>query len=313
MMRCVIVLTVISLLWASVLAGEAPLKSQPSRVPSGCKAAEGAQAEPYTKSDWAKAVVHEKTGIEFVFIPAGEFTMGTPSNEVGRTADEGPAHKVRISKPFYLGKYEVTQEQWTKIMGKNPSGFIGGDHPIYKGHRAYTLPPEVTEATMEKRPVEQTSWDDCKVFLEKAGGLRLPTEAEWEYACRAGTTGPYNCGDTISIDKVNFNGKPRQWEKGSFPPGRGSPIPVGVFAPNAWGLYDMHGNIYEYCCDRYAPDYYSKSPAEDPQGPAEGRLVVIRGGCWGSYAIACRSGKRYYVGPSERNFGMGLRAALEAK
>ncbi len=283
-------------------------------VPEGVSAARDAVAEAYTNTGWASEIVHDATGMEMVFVPAGEFEMGSPDSEPGHTKDESPMRKVRISKPFYIGKYEVTQAQWVKVMGANPSGFAGDKHPLERpGGRKRARPKELTEEDRDLRPVERVSWPECVDFLNKAGaGLRLPTEAEWEYACRAGTKTAYASGDALSTDDANFNGKEAQWEKTALGENRDGTIPVGLLPANAWGIHDMHGNVYEWCQDVYLTDSYVTGGCEDPVATGEKSYKVVRGGCWGSYAAACRSAKRYYMGASEHNFGLGLRAAVNA-
>ncbi|MBM4142456.1 MAG: formylglycine-generating enzyme family protein [Lentisphaerae bacterium] len=233
------------------------------RVPAGCRAASGAQAEPYTKSGWAQAVIHEASGMEMVYVPAGRFLMGTPieflpsQTERGFLAGEKP-HQVTLTRGFYMGKTEVTQTQWEQVIGYNPS--------LFKN-----VGPEA--------PVDTVSWDDCQEFCKKAGGgLRLPTEAEWEYACRAGTEGRY-------AGELEETG----WYLGNSD---GTTHPVGKKKPNAWGLYDMHGNVREWCQDVHASGY-PDGAATDPVGPAkEGEYRVVRGGSWADYAFFCRSAVR---------------------
>ncbi len=198
-------------------------------------------------------------GMKFVWIPAGSFMMGSPNKEKLRAASE-IQHKVTLTKGFYMGVYTVTQEQWKEIMGDNPS-----------------------ESKGEKNlPVEQVSWNDCQEFIKKLREkdkktYRLPTEAEWEYACRAGTTTPFHFGETISADQVNYiwsvtygNGKAGEY--------RLKLRPVGSFPANAWGLHDMHGNIVQWCQDWYGG--YPQKDVIDPQGPDMGRDRVMRGGSW---------------------------------
>ncbi len=212
--------------------------------------------------------------MEFVLVRPGAFTMGE--------ADTG-TRKVTLTQPFYLGKYEVTQEQWEKVMGSNPSKFKGA-----------------------KNPVEMVSWDDCQTFLaklkEKAPGhqFALPTEAQWEYACRAGTTDPVDVNSSDSWDAcawaINNSG--------------GTTHPVGGKKPNAWGLYDMHGNVWEWCADRYGP--YPSDAQTDPTGPATGRTRVMRGGGWGGYIAEVRSASRRASRPAEGDDYIGLRLVVEA-
>ncbi len=198
-------------------------------------------------------------GMEFVLIPAGEFMMGSPEGE--GDYDERPQHKVIITRPFYMQTTPVTQAQWKKVIGrkflrrtKNPSYFKGDD-----------------------LPVERVSWKDAQRFLEKLnqkeqkGRYRLPTEAEWEYACRAGSATKYSFGN----DEGRL-GEYAWYDKNSG----GKTHPVGQKKPNAWGLYDMHGNVWEWCSDWYDKDYYRNSPSRNPKGPTNGRYRVLRGGSW---------------------------------
>jgi formylglycine-generating enzyme required for sulfatase activity len=223
--------------------------------------------------------------MEFVLIPAGSFLMGS---EKGGN-DEKPVHKVTIAKPFYLGKYEVTQEQWQVVMGSNPSRFKG-----------------------PKNPVEMVSWNGCQEFLKKINekfpgiGSRLPSEAEWEYACRAGSTTEYCFGDgeTGLGDYAWYVTNSGRW---SFTNSGRETHPVGEKKPNAWGLYDMHGNVAEWCQDWYH-DSYSGAPRDGSawESPA-GSTRVIRGGLWNYYALSCRSANRYRYHPDSRYYGIGFR------
>jgi formylglycine-generating enzyme required for sulfatase activity len=223
-------------------------------------------------------------GMKLVLIPAGEFLMGSQDTEKDRGVDEGPQHKVRISKAFYMGTTEVTQAQWKAVMGNNPSQFQGDD-----------------------LPVETVSWIDCQEFLKilsAKGGktYRLPTEAEWEYACRAGTTTRFNAGDE---DKA-LN------EVGWYPGNSESKThPVGQKKPNAWGLYDMHGNVLEWCQDWYGGEgYYKSSPAVDPTGPAQSDCRLMRGGSLRYDPGRCRSASRYGEAPVNRGDDVGFRVVL---
>jgi formylglycine-generating enzyme required for sulfatase activity len=230
-------------------------------------------------------------GMKLVAIPAGEFMMGSPETEKERGGDEGPQHRVKITQPFYMGAMEVTQAQWKAVMGTNPSNFQG-----------------------DNLPVEQVSWDDCQEFLKKLSAkegktYRLPTEAEWEYACRAGTTTPFNTGETINTDQANYNGNQVY---GNGKPGeyRQKTTPVGSFKPNAWGLYDMHGNVWEWCRDWYDENYFKNSPATDPAGPENGAYRVLRGGSWYNCPGFCRSAFRFRVNPDDRRNSFGFRVVL---
>jgi formylglycine-generating enzyme required for sulfatase activity len=213
--------------------------------------------------------------MEFVLIPAGTFTMGSEDGD----SDERPARQVTISRPFYLGKYEVTQGQWQAVMGNNPSLFQGD----------------------AKLPVEQVWWSDVQDFIgklnAKEGGnrYRLPTEAEWEYAARAGSTSAYSFGNETSL-----LGEYAWYRDNSG----GKTHPVGQLKPNAWGLYDMHGNVMEWVQDWYGR--YSEQSVRDPQGPPSGSHRMRRGGAWNSVATVCRSANRYSV-PGFRDDFLGFR------
>jgi formylglycine-generating enzyme required for sulfatase activity len=246
------------------------------------------------------------TGMEFVYIPPGHFKMGSAPGEPGRQSDE-LQHPVEISRGFYLGKYEVTQGEWVKLMRQNPSQFPGC------GPRG---------------PMETVTYDDIQVFIarlaerSRAGRFRLPTEAEWEYACRAGTRTAYSTGATLSTAQANFDG--RGGENGDPRKFRGKPMPVGSYPPNPWGLYDLHGNLWEWCEDWFAD--YPAGPARDPKGPAKalakpvwdargGDWVykrVIRGGSWYFNGESCRCALRYTHAPADRGFSLGFRLVREA-
>jgi formylglycine-generating enzyme required for sulfatase activity len=254
--------------------------------------------------------ISNSIGMKLVRIPAGKFVMGSPVTEAEREAGEEP-HEVAITRPFYLGIHPVTQGQFEQLMGKNPSFF----------HRR--------NGGSLDHPVEQVKWDQAREFCahlsalaaEKKAGrtYRLPSEAEWEYACRASTTTPFNVGDALSSKQANFNGNFPYGgaEKGPF---LGRTAKVGSYPPNAWGLFDMHGNVYEWCNDWYDPDYYKKSPKENPRGPEKGAVptgfdnyffVVVRGGCWLDEGRACRSARRFRLQQSEPYRWTGFRVACD--
>ena len=227
---------------------------------------------PGTKAGEKKTVT--VNGVEFAFrwCPEGTFMMGSPSGEDGRYGDE-KQHQVTLTKGFWMLETEVTQKQWKAIMGSNPSHFKG-----------------------DNLPVENVSWNDCQEFCKKCALLgmpvQLPTEAQWEYACRAGSTGPY----AGNLDEMAW------FEDNS---GRKT-HPVGTKKPNAWGLYDMHGNVWEWCADWYDGDYPSGS-VTDPIGPSNGSDRVVRGGSWCYYARRCRSAYRGYRAPGGRDDDLGFR------
>ena len=223
--------------------------------------------------------------MEFVLIPAGKFTMGSPETEKDRI-DWETHHEVTINQPFYMGKYDVTQEQYEAVVGNNPS--------LFKG---------------PKNPVENVSWDDAQEFCAKlskktGNAARLPTEAEWEYACRAGTTTRFYSGDADSaLDGV-------AWYTGNS---NQTTHTVGMKQANAWGLYDMHGNVWEWCEDWYGE--YAPGAAKDPKGPTTGTLRVLRGGSWGCTSSNCRSANRHWNIPvrlyGSQFEGKGFRVVAE--
>ena len=243
--------------------------------------------------------------MKLMLIPAGKFIMGSPKDEKERSSAE-EQHEVSITKPFYLGVYVVTQAEYEKVMGNNPSYFSAKG-----GGKA-----SVKDMDTGQFPVEQVSWDDAVAFCkklselpkEKKAGLvyRLPTEAEWEYACRAGTKTPFHYGDSLSSKQANFNG--------GFPYGGADKGPylertakVGTYAANAFGLYDMHGNVWEWCQDWYDASYYKNSPKEDPPGPAQASDRVVRGGGWDGRGRFCRSAFRDWSEPGRRDDDLGFR------
>jgi formylglycine-generating enzyme required for sulfatase activity/predicted Ser/Thr protein kinase len=244
--------------------------------------------------------------MEFVRIPAGTFRMGSPPGEKSRENSEGQ-HEVEIARAFYLGKYAVTQQQYEALMGSNPSYFSakGGGQEKVQG------------VETSRFPVEQVSWEDavryCAKLTEKAGKggrtFRLPTEAEWEYACRAGMHTAFAFGDMCNGQQANCNG--------TFPFGTEQegpylerPCAVGSYQPNAFGLYDMHGNVYQWCQDWYDAKYYDNSPNRDPQGPNNGDARVVRGGSWIDGPGRCRAAHRLGLAPSNRYFRVGFRVAF---
>ena len=237
------------------------------------------------------ARITNSVGMELALIPAGTFMMGSPESEPGHAAKE-LLHKITFSHPFYMSVTEVTQAQYEAVMGKNPSKFRG-----------------------DRYPVENVSWYDaaefCRKLSEKEGKTyHLPTEAQWEYACRAGTTTPFSFGNTINTDQVNYHGK---YVYGKGKPGRfrGRTVAADAMPPNQWGLIGMHGNVQEWCADWYDQDYYEKSPSVDPPGPASGRLRVLRGGNYVSYPVYCRSAHRFSGSPGHKFMTIGFRVVLE--
>jgi formylglycine-generating enzyme required for sulfatase activity len=232
-----------------------------------------------------KAAIEIGGGVrfDFVLIRPGTFTMGSVDGE----SDEQPMHSVTITRPFYLGTVEVTQRQWAQAMDADPSRFKGAD-----------------------MPVDSVSWYDCREFLKKLNEIspghdfRLPTEAEWEYACRAGTTTRYWFGgDDMPME-------PFAWVDTTS---LNDPHPVGTLQPNPWGLYDMHGNLWEWCSDWHNHDYYRMSPSADPDGPEGGEQKVLRGGSFSNPGPYSRSANRGYFDPHARRNNYGFRIAWTVK
>jgi formylglycine-generating enzyme required for sulfatase activity len=240
-------------------------------------------------------------GMEFVLIEPGEFEMGSSAEEKGRRAWEGPQRVVTLTRPFYLGVYPVTQEEFQQICGWNPSYFTR------------------TRGGGPNHPVEQTSWDDAVEFCRKlmevpdesaaARIYRLPTEAEWEFACRAGTKTPYAFGLTVTLNEVHFFGlSAATWAKSASSAGKTSK--VDARSPNAWGLHDLHGNVLEWCHDWWSEKAYEEAPAVDPPGPAKGVERVVRGGSFSQFASECRSAARAGRAPASRLNIVGFRVAV---
>jgi formylglycine-generating enzyme required for sulfatase activity len=238
---------------------------------------------PTTTDNTLESTFTNSIGMEFVLIPAGTFMMGSPDSEAEADDDEKPAHCVTISQPFYLGKYPVTQAQWEAMMGNNPSHFSG--HPTW--------------------PVDGVSWNDAHAFLrkldEREGGrdYRLPTEAQWEYACRAGTETPRYHPDVNAIAwyRENSNGHPQ---------------PVGQKLPNAWGVYDMLGNVWEWCQD--GKRSYTADTTVDPiELTGAGSAHVFRGGSWRDAVRYVRATNRLSYAPHFRHDLLGFRCARSAR
>jgi formylglycine-generating enzyme required for sulfatase activity len=249
-----------------------------------------------------------RLGMKFQLIPGGSFLMGSSDDDVQEAlasaklyredaklewfTDEQPQHRVTIAAPFYLGAHQVTQAQWKEVMGDNPSHFNG-----------------------DSLPVENVSWDDVQVFLIRLNRrndgwkYRLPSEAEWEYACRAGTTTPFSFGDTITSAQVNYDGRYPFFgaQKGKY---RGKTTPVGSFPPNAWGLYDMHGNVREWCQDAWHKNYDGAPNDGSAWEQGSDNQRVVRGGSWDGGARYCRSAYRFRGAPDFRFDGVGVRLAV---
>ena len=237
--------------------------------------------------------VIKEINLEMVKCPEGSFMMGSPEEELGRNIDE-KLHLVTITKPFYIGKYEVTQSQYSALMDKNPSNFIGANNPV-----------------------EMVSYEDAKAFCDKMNlkylnilpkgyKFALPTEAQWEYACRAGTNTALNNGKNLTKAE---GACPNLDEVGWYAENSGKTThEVGKKKPNTWGIYDMHGNVWEWCRDWY--DEYPKDDVTDPTGAYSGSFRVRRGGSWDGLAGGCRSAYRNDFNPDFRILNLGFRLAL---
>jgi formylglycine-generating enzyme required for sulfatase activity len=243
---------------------------------------ENSQSRPAQKKS-----VLDQLKANMVYVSGGSFTMGCTSEQHGCSADERPSHQVTLNS-FYIGKYEVTQEEWQEVMGSNPSNFSG----------------------CPKCPVESVSWNDCQLFLEKLNEItgknfRLPTEAEWEFAARGGNEikGGYEYAGSNILTEVGW-----------FRDNNGSKThPVGRKLPNELGLYDMSGNVWEWCNDWYSEDYYANSPSKNPAGPTTGPNRVRRGGGWDSTPAYCRVAFRGWFAPVARTDNLGFRLVLPSR
>ncbi|MDO5309947.1 MAG: formylglycine-generating enzyme family protein, partial [Planctomycetia bacterium] len=263
--------------------------------------AELEQPKPVTPEAGAlKTLTIAGVKVNFRWAPAGTFQMGSPESEEERySGNWEKQHTVTLSKGFWIAETETTQELWEAVMGNNPSYFTGD----------------------KQLPVEEVSWNDCQEFVEKLNAsyssalpsgykYAMPTEAQWEYACRAGTTTPFNFGSVLNGDKANCDGNYPYGTstKGAY---KAKTTPVKSYAANAWGLYDMHGNVLEWCADWSDEDYYTSSSATtDPAGPGSGSDRVFRGGSWFYSAECCRSASRRISTPEIRGNDYGFRLVL---
>ncbi|WP_168219329.1 formylglycine-generating enzyme family protein [Limnoglobus roseus] len=248
----------------------------------------------------AKIVVND-VGIRLALLPAGLYEMGADAEgDPLARPNEAPAHRVVFSATVYMGVSPVTQAEYQRVTGRNPSTFTG-------------------DQGGPDNPVEGVSWHDAVNFCtalgrrpaERQAGrtYRLPTEAEWEFACRAGSTTIYSSSNDLPLSQANFCGAYGP-DGGPRSPARGRTSPVGAYPANLFGLHDMHGNVWEWCQDWYAEDYYETSPLQNPPGPPEGRFKVTRGGSWRSLAASCRASYRNAVTPNNRDAYTGFRVVM---
>jgi len=251
-------------------------------------------------------VTAQSAPANMVRINGGTFTMGSPANEPKRDGDEGQ-HQVMVSG-FYMGKYEVTQKEYQEIMGTNPSYFKGDNLPVEQvswfDAVEYCNKRSQKEGLTPAYSISGSGDSRTVTWNRNANGYRLPTEAEWEYACRGGTTTPFNTGNNITTSQANYDGNYpyNNNAKGEY---RKKTMPVGSFAPNGWGLYDMHGNVFEWCWDCYGA--YASGPQTDPVGASSGSYRVFRGGSWADSAGALRSAYRVNYNPYARVSSIGFR------
>ncbi len=307
---------------------ESQIPNLKSEIPSPPPAVAPFDAKKARKHQeaWAKHLgvpveIANSIGMKLVLIPPGEFMMGSPKELIEeelkargdnpwfkeRLPAEGPQHRVRITKPFYLGKYLVTQEEYQRVMGVNPSEFSAAG-----GHKDQLAGQET-----KRFPVEGVSWDDAVGFCrklsetpeERAAGRTygLPSEAQWEYACRAGSTGRYSFSSGREGTAKEYEEHELADYGWSNDNAGGMPHAVGLKRASAWGLYDMHGNMWEWCQDWYDKGYYASAPTDDPQGPIGGSVRVHRGGTWDSPACFFRSAFRDYYGPGSCCSNLGFR------
>jgi len=237
--------------------------------------------------------IKNKTQERFVLINGGSFTMGSPSDEQGRANDEILQKSITINS-FYMDIYEVTQADYEGLMGDNPSFFKGVNLPVEQVDWYNAIEYCNKKSLKEGLETAYIINKENVIWNRNAKGYRLPTEAEWEYACRAGSTTPFNTGIEINTNKANFNGY-NPYSK-ILQEDRQKTLPVGSFAPNEWGLYDMHGNVFEWCWDWYG-DYSGKPNQENPNGVSLSTKRVLRGGSWNSSIILIRSASRYSLPP----------------
>lgn len=319
-------LLVLAMLLATPLRADE--KPAPSPAPQG-KTSE--QQEAAANAPDIEKEISSSIGMKLVLIRAGNFRMGSPESEKTAFSNEKPQHRVRIKNPFYLGKYEVTRGQFRKFVtatkyktdaekdGKGCWGFTGKNDGEIAQKPEFTWRSVGFEQT-EDHPVVNVSWNDAVAFCEwlskqEGNTYRLPTEVEWEWACRGGTFDRWNCGDKEKDLKASANiadaSLKAKWAVANWAMDWDDNSPftsaVGKYKANQFGLHDMHGNVSEWCNDWFDPKYYVNSPMNDPQGPATGLGRVHRGGSWSGLPLICRSASRHSLLPSNRSDGLGFR------
>lgn len=294
-----------------LLAAQTTSGTQTTSTPTSTKPKEQTQPVAAKKADTApsgpQVPLTSSVGTTLVPIPPGSFMMGSPASETDRTGDESQV-QVTLTRPFWMAAHECTQQEWETVMGSNPSRFKG-----------------------PRNPVERVSWKSAMAFCVKltqmdhdggslAKNLRysLPTEAQWEYACRAGTTTPFGVGDGANLDSMqaNFDGD-APYGSALKGPARKSTMDVGSFPPNEWGLHDMHGNVWEWCLDTYGKKLRGGFDPITDDGSSPFRLLlwfcrtrVIRGGSWNNGARSCRSANRSWYVPTDCGNSLGFRVAV---
>ena len=263
---------------------------------------------PASVNELAKTYTSKSTNMKLVLIPAGEFTMGSPADEAGRPDNEGPQHQVRISQPFYMGMFEVTQSEYESVMGTNPSWHSKTGGGI----------SQVSRQNTSRCPVERVSWNNAVEFCQKLSvkegvTYRLPTEAEWEYAARAGTTTPFHFGSTLNGNMANVNGG---LPYGTTKKGRylGGPTVVGAYSKNDFGLFDMHGNVSEWCEDTFDEQAYASrsGTTTDPKVTSRPGARVLRGGSWKYGSRLTRSASRSWGTPGNGSLDVGFRVVISS-
>jgi formylglycine-generating enzyme required for sulfatase activity len=265
------------------------------------------------EGNFTEEKITNSIGMKLVLVKPGTFLMGSPPDEAGRFEDEDQ-HEVEITRPFYMGAYEVTQEEYERVLDNNPSWFssTGNGKDQVKGMNTRQF------------PVEVVSWEDASEFCRRLSELpeeksigrayRLPTEAEWEYSCRGGhlfksPSPPFHFGNSLSSTQANFHGNS---PFGDAPKGpyRKCTTKVGSYSPNSLGLYDLHGNVWEWCADWFDAEYYKRGPRQNPQGPENGESRVLRGGAWDDGGRYCRAAFHFGLAPGDRRINTGFRVVF---